>query len=111
VDKSTFERVVALGHRMFPQRRKNIQDNPKGVNQAYMAQLLEEAGELAGASRTLFGREMRPEKVGSIEEVKSEIGDVMVVLCAICELHQVEPLDCLNGVITKLEQRCEGLGR
>lgn len=71
-----------------------------------MTKLLEEAGELAGAANTYYGRRYRPELTpGNKESIYGEIGDLFFVLIGICDLWETTPDECLDMVITKLQSR------
>jgi NTP pyrophosphatase (non-canonical NTP hydrolase) len=97
-----FEQVIELEHRMFP-------DNGaprKETNSKLMSLLLEEAGELAGATRSFFGRKYRPEvDAGDVEAIKGELGDVLFVTMRLCEVWGTTPDECLDIVMAKLEGR------
>ena len=76
------------------------------MNSKLLSLLLEEAGELAGSTRSFFGRKYRPEvDAGDIEAIKGELGDVLFLTLRLCDLWETTPDECLNIVITKLEGR------
>jgi NTP pyrophosphatase (non-canonical NTP hydrolase) len=100
--ETKFERVIDLEHRMFG----DSGTNRKETNSKLMSLLLEEAGELAGATRSFFGRKYRPEVgTGDVEAIKGELGDVLFVTLRLCEVWGTTPDECLDIVIAKLEGR------
>lgn len=78
----------------------------KEMTSKLLSLLLEEAGELAGATRSFFGRKYRPEvSAGDKEAIKGELGDVLFVTLRLCEVWDTTPDECLDLVIEKLERR------
>ena len=96
-----FERTKELCKKMFPDFHFS-----KEMDRTMMALLLEEAGELSGATRSFFGRTYRPDvEAGNLEDIKGEIGDCIYVIFRICQLWNVTPDECLKLVEEKLEKR------
>jgi len=95
-----YEKILEISQRMFPERRFD-----KTCMQSLLSLLLEESGELAGAARSLFGRKYRPDVEADMDHVKEEVGDVLVIVYAICEILNVHPNECLDISIDKLNAR------
>lgn len=75
------------------------------LSKALFAHLLEEAGELAGASRSFWGRSLRPDVKGSLAEVTAELGDVLVIVLRIAATHGADPVDAITGALAKFRER------
>jgi NTP pyrophosphatase (non-canonical NTP hydrolase) len=100
--KSHFSRVIELERRMFPAGDATI----KETNSKLMSLLLEEAGELAGSTRSYFGRKYRPEvNTGDLEAIKGELGDLLFIAMRLCDLWNTTPDECLEIVLKKLKGR------
>lgn len=101
IQKTTSDRTKEISKNSFPERKFDS-ENLKSL----ISLLFEEGGELAGAVRTYFGRKYRPELVsGNIDDVKGEIGDILVILDGICNLFGCTMDECLNMTNNKLQER------
>lgn len=79
----------------------------KALSRALFAILLEEAGELAGASRKYFGKRLRPEHRATQKDIEEEFGDVLFVLARIAGLHGISAPRALDTAIAKFVGRME----
>lgn len=101
IQKETSDATTAIAKLAFPDRKFD-----KENLQSLMGLLLEESGELSGAIRTYFGRKYRPELItGNIDNVKGEIGDILVVLNGVCNLFDFTMNDCMLITNKKLNER------
>lgn len=83
-------------------------DKPgSALSKALFAHLLEEAGELAGASRSFWGRSLRPDVCGSLADVEGEVGDVLVITLRIAATHGVDPARAIDGALAKFRRRLD----
>lgn len=97
------KKLIALTKEMFP-----IDAHNKATTQSLISLLCEEVGETAGAVRSFWGRAYRDDIVtGDVESVKGEIGDCYVILGRLADLFGLEPEECLEAAITKLEGRLQ----
>jgi len=103
IRQETTDKVTEICKVSFPDRKFT-----KEGLQSLMNLLFEEGGELAGAVRTYFGRKYRPElQTGNIENVKGEVGDILVVLNGVCNLFGFTMDECMNQTHAKLTRRYE----
>lgn len=85
-------------------------ESGKALDRTLFAQLLEEVGELCGACRSVWGRDVRPSVKGSREHVEEELGDVLWLLLRIATLHGVDPLVAADRAIAKFVSRAQAAG-
>jgi NTP pyrophosphatase (non-canonical NTP hydrolase) len=85
-----------------------LQDKAEG--NAILAKLLEEAGELAGAISKHRGRLCSPEKTATLDDIREEIGDVLVVAIKMANHYDVIAYECARESLDKFESRLASAG-
>lgn len=103
------KRADTLSYRAFSE---NWNKTDRQTVTELLAKLLAEAGELAGAIETYYGRSLRPELVaGNFDEVEGEIGDVLTVMLRICSVFAADPETAVAKTLDKFEKRLERIGK
>lgn len=95
------QEIIQLNKEMWPDRTKFDQVTVDRL----IAQIVEELGEVHGATRSYFGRRYSPEKAASIVDVSTELGDLLAVVLTLHSITGEHLEDSLRYAINKLKRR------
>lgn len=99
------DQIVALAKRAWPDDAPGSRATQK--NQS--CQITEEHGELLGELRSLHGRHLSPEKRGSKEKVREEVGDLLFATLKMAWACEVDPVEALDVAMAKVRRRVEAI--
>ena len=78
---------------------------PLEETHSILSKLLEESGELSQACRKYFGRKLHKENKGTIDSIREEIGDVLLIVERLAIIFDIDTKQALKDSVTKLEKR------
>ncbi len=78
---------------------------PLEETHSILSKLLEESGELSQACRKYFGRKLHVENKGTINDIREEIGDVLLIIERLAIIFDIDTKQALKDSVSKLEKR------
>jgi len=97
------DEIVSLTKRAWPEDAAGSRATQKSQS----CQITEEHGELLGALRSLHGRRLSPEKTGSRDKVREEVGDLLVSCLKMAWACEVDPAEGIEVALAKVRRRIE----